>query len=67
MGPFFLAVGFLIIFGLVLMFFNYIERPFDNDSGYTGGLNVQQSAEHHPQWPVEMERLNHKLRRWWEW
>lgn len=61
-----LALGALALFGFILMLRNYIERP-DNDSGYTGGLNARQSAEFHPSWPPENERLSHQMLKWWEW
>jgi hypothetical protein len=62
---FFIAAGILVMFGLGLMLYNYIERP-DNDSGPQNAYNAGERPEYHPHWPPENERLSHQMRRWWE-
>lgn len=62
----YIAVGIIAVSGIAVMLYNFVERP-DNDSGNTGSMNNRQSAEHHPLWPPENERLSHKMRKWWEW
>jgi len=61
---FFIAIGILLLCGLAIMLWNYVERP-TNDSGPTGAYG-RTLREHHTPWPPENERLSHKFRRWWE-
>lgn len=62
---FYIALGVVAIVGIVVMIFNFVERP-TNNSGAAGDGFVSGRRENHPHWPPENERLSHKMRRWWE-
>ena len=62
-----IAVGLIILGGILVMLRNWIEYPDNSSGGTSDGFTSGGGREHHFPHPPEMEREAKRFRHWWEW